>query len=142
MTKQSANPRRYSRGSAALDPMQNLSVYFAVHLPVEDLKSTLGRIEYLSEQHPDAVVDLAGYRWENGEVVLTLEVSMGPARDALRGSSARLHSGYDLLWDAVKTLYYAHPVLCGPPHPEERERANKINEYRTDADPATETASL
>lgn len=128
MTKQSANPRRYSRGLDALDPNQPLSVYFALHVGERELNSTVSRIEYLAEQHPQAHVQLAGVRRDGGEVVLTLEVQMGPARQALRGASTRLHAGYDLLWDAVRLLYYAHPVLCGPPHPSERALVNQMTE--------------
>lgn len=128
MTKQSANPRRYSRGPAGLDPAQPLSVYLAVHVHADELSETIERIEYLAAQHPDAVVDLAGLRYESSELCLTLEVNMGPARQALRGDTTRLYAGYDFLWAAVKTLYYATPILCGQPHPNERENVNHLGE--------------
>lgn len=136
MTKQSANPRRYSKGSAALDPTQPLSVYLALHVGQRDMPSTVARIDYLAEQHPQAIVQLAGIRRESSDIILTLEFAMGPARQALRGQSPSLHAGYDLLWDMVKTLYYAHPVLCGPPHPQERASVQRMWE-REDAKPAS-----
>lgn len=128
MTKKSANPRRYSRGSAALDPTQPLAVFMAVHVQRKELLPTIRRIEQLAALHPDAFIDLAGLRYEGAEIVITIEIDMGPARQALRGESIRLVAGYDLLWDLVKTLYYATPVLCGPPHASDRAMVDQMGE--------------
>ena len=125
MTKQSANPRRYSKGDA-LDHMQPISVYLALKVAENDLKNTLARIEYLTEQHPMAVVDFAAYSREENEITLTLGVSMGPARLALRGVSPEMHAGYNLLWDIQKVLFYANPILCAPPNPKEQEEAKNM----------------
>ena len=120
MTKASANPRRYSRGPEGLDPELPLSVYMSVRTDAENIEPTLARLEYLVDKHPDAQLALATYHTSHGRTVLTLEVNMGPARQALRGTGTQLQAGYALLWDIVKTLFYAHPVFCSPPSDEER----------------------
>lgn len=128
MTKASANPRRYSRGAESLDENQPLNVFLAIHLEQEELGETIARLEYLAEKYGDADLDLAGYRREQRQVVLTLQIGMGPARAALRGTSTQVQAGYALLWDIVKTLFYAHPVFVGPPPAHERERVNQMSE--------------
>lgn len=120
MTKQSPNPRRYSRGDS-LDPTQNISIYFVLKVAENELKNTLARLEYLVEQHPEAVVNFAAYDKEESEISLTLEISMGEARDALRGNSLELHAGYFFFWDVEKVLFYANPVLCAPPNGKEKQ---------------------
>lgn len=128
MTKASANPRRYSRGAEALDENQPLNVYLAIHLEAEELSESIARLEYLAEKYAEAEFDLAGYRRDQNQIVLTLQVGMGPARAALRGTSTQVQAGYALLWDIVKTLFYANPVFVGPPGEHERERANQMGE--------------
>jgi hypothetical protein len=126
MTKESKNPRRYSRGAALLDPAQPLSVYFAIQVDDVRLASTVGLIEYLKEQHPDALVKVVGYHREHKEIVLTLEINAQEARLALRGQSPALNAGYNFLWDVWTTLFYANPALCSAPNDSEREDVNKI----------------
>lgn len=126
MTKVSPNPRRYSRGPEGLDPNQPLNVYMQVRTNMAELAATAARIEYLAEKHTGARVALASVRRDGSDVYLTLEVYMGPARAALRGTSTFLQSGYALLWDIVKTLFYAYPVFCNPPSEEERETVNQM----------------
>jgi hypothetical protein len=128
VTKASANPRRYSRGADKLDPDQPLSVYLSIRVDPLGLDSALERLEYLADKHTEASMRVAAYRRYQGRVFLTIEVAMGPARQALRGTSAQLHSGYALLWDIVKTLFYAHPILCSPPGPEERASVDQMGE--------------
>lgn len=128
MTKQSANPRRYSRGPEGLDPTQPLSVFLALHIDAKAATAAFELLDYLAEQHPRATLDLAGYRTDGKDLTLTIEVGVGPARQALRGTSEQLHAGYDFLWDAMKTMYFANPVLCGPPHASERARVGLMAE--------------
>lgn len=125
MTKQSANPRRYSRGES-LDPEQPISVYLALKISDNDLENTLGRIEYLAEQHPLAIISFASYHQEEKEIVITLGVNMGPARQALRGLSIELSAGYNFLWDIQKVLFYSNPVFCAPPNQKEQEDVSNI----------------
>ena len=125
MTKQSANPRRYSKGDS-LDFMQPIFVYFALKIGKNELKSTLARIDYLAEQHPDAVVSFAACNQEENEITLTLSVNMGPARQALRGNGVELSAGYSFLWDVQKVLFYSNPILCAPPNPKEQEAVKGI----------------
>ena len=120
MTKASANPRRYSRGPEALDPTMPLNVYMQVRAEPHSLDSVIAKIEYVADKHPDALLDLAAVRRTAGRIYLTLEVNMGPARQALRGTSPELHAGYRLLWDLVKTLFNHNPVFCNPPSSDER----------------------
>lgn len=121
MTKTSANPRRYSRGPEGLDPNLPLNVYMLVKTDTKNLTSTYGRLEYLAEKHKNALLDIVCYKEMHGTIYLTLEVCMGPARQALRGTSIHLQAGYALLWDIIKTLFNHQPVLANPPSVEERE---------------------
>lgn len=130
MTKASANPRRYSRGPEGLDENQHLKVYLALFVQPHDLEATSGRLDYLADKHEEAVVDLAGYGRENGEVMMTLEINMGPARTALRGQSHQVQAGYAFLWDAVKTLFYANPIFVGPPGDEQTNNVNTMGERK------------
>lgn len=120
MTKASANPRRYSKGPEGLDPNLPLNVYMLVKSDLTTLASTYGRLEYLAEKHKNAILDIVAYKEIHGTVYLTLEICMGPARQALRGTSLHLQAGYALLWDIVKTLFNSHPILTSPPSEEER----------------------
>jgi hypothetical protein len=52
MTKQSANPRRYSRGASSLDPNQPIAVYLALQVGQRELDSTISRICLNSTQMP------------------------------------------------------------------------------------------
>lgn len=126
MTKTSANPRRYSKGPEALDPNQPLNVYMLVKSDVNTLNSVYGRLEYLAEKHKDALIDIVSYKDIHGTIYLTLEICMGPARQALRGTSIHLQAGYALLWDIVKTLFNAHPVLANPPSSDERKSVQHV----------------
>lgn len=126
MTKTSANPRRYSKGPEALDPNQPLNVYMVIKSDASALNATYGRLEYLAEKHKDALLDIVSYKDIHGTIYLTLEVCMGPARQALRGTSIHLQAGYALLWDIIKTLFNAHPVLANPPSADERKSVNFV----------------
>lgn len=128
MTKASSNPRRYSRGVENLDPNQPLNVYLGIRVEPAALEAAIGRIEYLAEKHPEAELDIAAIRRSNGRIFLTLEVGMGPARQALRGVSPQLQASYTLLWDLIKTLFYANPVLCSPPTAEERQSVDLMGQ--------------
>lgn len=128
MTKASANPRRYSKGPEGLDEQQHLKVYIALFVQPGDLEATSGRLDYLADKHEAAVVDLAGYGREQGEIMLTLEINMGPARAALRGQSNQVQAGYAFLWDVVKTLFYANPVFVGPPGEDQTQNVNTMGE--------------
>jgi hypothetical protein len=127
MTRQSANPRRYSKGEAELDYNEPILVYLALYLDPEELPRAISLVKYLKEQHPQAVVDIVGFRREGSESIITLQINMGPGRQALRGEAVELHAGYDFLWDTVKTLYYASPIFSGPPHPSERESLDRLS---------------
>jgi hypothetical protein len=130
MTKASANPRRYSRGPEGLDPDQPLSVYVQVKVDPESLSQTVERLEYLADKHSGAAVDVASYRHDRGQVILVLEVGMGPARAALRGTGPQVEAGYALLWDLFRTLFYATPVFATPPAAEERASVNQMGQLR------------
>lgn len=130
MTKASANPRRYSRGPEALDENQNLKVYLALFVPASDLEATSGRLDYLADKHEEATVNLAGYGREHGEVMMTLEIDMGPARTALRGQSHQVQAGYAFLWDVAKTLFYANPIFVGPPGDDDAKNVNTMGERK------------
>lgn len=131
MTKASANPRRYSRGIENLDENQPLNVYLAIHVDPSELKATADRLQYLAHKHAEAVIDIAGYRREEGQLVLTLAVNMGPAREALRGTSIQVHAGYQLLWDLAKTLFYARPIFTSPPGDSERANVHTMGQLFT-----------
>lgn len=115
MTKASANPRRYSRGPEGLNENQTLKVYIALFVQSSDLEATSGRLDYLADKHEEAVVNIVAYGREHGEVMMTLEVDMGPARSALRGQSHQVQAGYAFLWDVAKTLFYTNPVFRWSP---------------------------
>lgn len=120
MTKASPNPRRYSRGPEGLDPDQPLKVYMSLRVEQTDLDRAATRLEKLVGEHPSAVIAVVAYRREAERVLLTIEVDMGPARAALRGTGAQAHHGYAFLWALAKAFYYARPVFCAPPSEEER----------------------
>lgn len=116
MTKASVNPRRYSRGSAALNPEQPLVMYLALTIMPSDLETTTARLEDLAQRYQAAQVDLLTHRRDHGQIVVTISVNIGPAREALRGRSPQVRDGYGFLWDLVKSLYYTSPTFVGPPH--------------------------
>jgi hypothetical protein len=122
MTKMSANPRKYSKGTDHLDPEQPLNVYLKLRTTREDLELAIGRIQFLTSKHSDAVAKIVDQSLEDGDYALTIEVSMGPAREALQGTSPQMRAGYQLLWDIAKTLFYARPVFCSPPSLGQSER--------------------
>lgn len=115
MTKMSANPRKYSKGVEHLNPERPLNVYMKLRTDNSDLDLTLARIDLLKEKHSSSVSQIVERYKEDGDTILILEVSMGPAREALQGTSLQVHSGYRLLWDVAKTLFYARPILTAPP---------------------------
>ena len=127
MTQRSANPRRYSKGDE-LDPYQPLSIYLALKINESDFSKTLERIQYLTEVSPAADVSFAGYHREEGHIVLTLGICVGPARDALRNQTPKLEAGHAFIYDAIKTLFYATPIFCSPPHKNERDNISKIKD--------------
>ena len=130
MTKTSANPRKYSKGADQLNPDQPINVYLELKVPATDRTLTVGRLKAVSDRHPLSESYLVQEREEAGESILIVKVSMGPARSALQGTSEQVNAGYQLIWDIVKTLYYARPVFCAPPHlgSEERKAAQEAIE--------------
>lgn len=116
MSKTSANPRKYSRGHEHLDPEQELRVYMSLYLSNNDIAPTAGRLTYLGKKHPDAVWRVVELSYDELETVLTVEVQMGPAREALNGEHPQTLAGYAYLWDIAKVLFYASPVFSAPPH--------------------------
>jgi hypothetical protein len=122
MTKMSANPRKYSKGTEHLNPEQPLNVYLKLRTTREDLELAIGRIQYLTAKHSNAVAKIIDQSPKDGDFSLTIEVSMGPAREALQGTSAQMNAGYQLLWDIAKTLFYTRPVFCSPPSLGQEER--------------------
>lgn len=115
MSKSSANPRRYSKGKASLDPNEILYVYIEIRLEKEDLKDIDARLRYLASRRPQAVLDVAGVRREANKYILTLSLNMGTMRSALRGSSVQEQVGYDLIWDLFEQLPEFGPVFAAPP---------------------------
>lgn len=115
MSKTSANPRKYSRGAEFLNPEQDLSVYMALYLNQDDIKPTIGRIEYLGKKHREAQWRVVEIQKEDIETRIIVEVTMGPAREALHGEHPQTLAGYALIWDIAKVLFYASPVFCSPP---------------------------
>lgn len=120
MSKTSPNPRRYSRGKESLDAREPLHVYIELALNPSDLEITIRRVEHLLTQFPAVVVNVASYTREKGRIVIVLDINMGPAKEALLGTSAEVQAGYGFLWAATKTLYYAHPKFCSPPPTHDR----------------------
>lgn len=131
MTKMSANPRKYSRGTDHLDPEQPLNVYLKLRTTHEDLELAIGRIQFLTNKHSDAVAQIIDQSPEDGDYALTIEVSMGSAREALQGTSPQMHAGYQLLWDIAKTLFYTRPVFCSPPSLGQEERDSYSEKLQT-----------
>jgi hypothetical protein len=111
----SANPRKYSKGVEHLNPEQALNVYMRLRTNPGDLDITLARLDFLQTKHVGSVSKVVEKSKEDGDSVITIEVSMGPARDALQGTSVQVNAGYKLLWDIAKTLFYARPIFCAPP---------------------------
>lgn len=122
MTKTSANPRKYSRGADKLNPEQPISVYLELKVPLGERTLTIGRLKAVHNRHPQSEFKILEERAEVGDAIIILEVSMGPARAALQGTSEQVNSGYQFIWDMVKTLYYARPIFCAPPHLGDEER--------------------
>ncbi len=122
MTKTSANPRKYSKGADQLDPEQPINVYLELKVPVAERTLTVGRLQAVGNRHPKAEFHIAQEREEANESILIIKVSMGPARAALQGTSEQVNAGYQFIWDTVKTLYYARPIFCAPPHLGDSER--------------------
>lgn len=120
MSKTSPNPRRYSRGKDSLDASEPLHVYVQLIINPADIEVTIQRTEHLLSEYPAAVVSVASYRREKGRILLTLDINMGPAREALNGLSSEVQAGYGFVWALVKTLYYARPRFCPPPPAHER----------------------
>lgn len=116
MSKTSANPRKYSRGKDTLDPEQELSVFMSVYLTGSEIKSTVGRIAYLGKKHSEARWRIVELSKQDIETKITIEIIMGPAREALHGEHPQTLAGYALIWDIAKVLFYASPVFCSPPH--------------------------
>jgi hypothetical protein len=125
MTKTSANPRKYSKGADKLNPEQPINVYLELKVPSNERTLTIGRISAVHNRHKLSEFKIVQERAEAGELIIIVEVSMGPARAALQGTSEQVNAGYQFIWDLVKTLYYARPIFCAPPHlgDEERELA-------------------
>lgn len=115
MTKMSANPRRYSKGVEHLNPEQALNVYMRLRTNPGDLDIALARLDFLQTKHIGSVSMVVERTREDGDSVITIEVSMGPAREALQGTSLQVNAGYRLLWDIAKTLFSARPIFCAPP---------------------------
>jgi hypothetical protein len=116
MTKTSANPRKYSKGIEHLNPEQPLNVYLKLRANNSDIDLTIARIDLLKDKHNSAEASIVEQYKEDGDSIIVLEVSMGPARDALQGTSEQVNAGYRFLWDVAKTLFYARPIFCSPPN--------------------------
>lgn len=116
MTKTSANPRKYSKGIEHLNPEQPLNVYLKLRTNNSDLDLTIARIDLLKDKHNSAKATIVDKYKEDDDSIIILEVSMGPAREALQGTSEQVNAGYKLLWDIAKTLFYARPIFCPPPN--------------------------
>jgi len=130
MSKTSANPRKYSRGHEHLDPEQQLSVFMSLYLPSGDIAPTVGRITYLGKKHPEAVWNIVELSKDEMETKITIEIAMGPARDALNGEHPQTLAGYALIWDIAKVLFYANPVFCAPPHLGDQERLEAAKAFK------------
>ena len=126
MSKSSANPRRYSKGRAALDPNESLYVYMEIRLERGDLKGIDARLRYLASRRPEAVLDIAGVRREANKFILTLALDMGTMRSALRGTSMQEQVGYDLIWDLFEQLPEFTPVFAAPPSTTDRANARNL----------------
>lgn len=131
MSKSSANPRRYSKGKAALDPNETLFVYIEIRLEREDLQGIDARLRYLASRRPQAVLDVAGVRRESNKYILTLALDMGSMRSALRGTSVQEQVGYDLIWDLFEQLPEFGPVFAAPPAATDRANARSLGLSRS-----------
>lgn len=125
MTQPSANPRKYSKGKN-LDPEAPLYIYLALEITEDDLLTTAKRVEYLTTIHPQADISFAGYHREDGDIILTLGINVGPGHKALRNESSEILPGVHFIFDALKTLYYASPKFCSPPHESERKNMSRF----------------
>lgn len=131
MSKTSPNPRRYSRGKDTLDISDSLHIFMQLVIDPIELEVAVQRIEHLLTEYPAAVVSVATHRREYGRIIIVLDISMGPAREALLGLSPEVQAGYGFIWALVKTLYYASPRFCPPPPEHERKTATKATpEFR------------
>jgi hypothetical protein len=130
MSKTSANPRKYSRGHDHLNPEQNLCVYMSLFLTHNDIAPTAGRLNYLGKKHPDAVWKIVELAYDELETRITVEVQMGPAREALNGEHPQTLAGYAYLWDIAKVLFYASPVFAAPPQLGDEERKAAAKAFR------------
>lgn len=140
MSKSSANPRRYSRGRAALDPNETLFVYLEIRLEREDLKGIDARLRYLASRRPEAILDVAGVRREANKYILTLSLDMGTMRSALRGTSMQEQVGYDLIWDLFEQLPEFSPVFAASPAATDRVNARNLG-LSLNSDPVKEQIS-
>jgi hypothetical protein len=93
----------------------------AIRLEPHELEATMGRLEYLAEKHTGTHIEVVSNYMERGRLILTLQIDVGPARNALRAATPQLQASYALLWDLVKVLFYVHPVFTSPPNDAERE---------------------
>lgn len=130
MSKTSANPRKYSRGRELLDPEQELSVFMSLYLTNGEIQSTVKRIAFLGSQHPEASWRVVELSREDVETKITIEIVMGPAREALHGEHPQTLAGYALIWDIAKVLFYATPVFCAPPHLGNEARAEAAKAFQ------------
>lgn len=134
MSKSSANPRRYSKGRDALDFNEPLIVYVEIRVPPAEIRTIDSHVRYLVSRRASAVVDIVGVRRESDWLIVTLGVDMGPMRAALRGTSARMQHGYDLLWDIWEQMAERSPVLAAPPAPTDRAFARRLGFGREELD--------
>lgn len=137
MSRSTANPRLLARDASQMDPNQPCKVYVDLSLNPKDLDSIAERLRHLVTRRDYVVADIAALRRDpdKGVFIATLEIDMGPLKDALRGSD-RMQDGAALLWEIWESLYDASPRFTGAPSPYDRESVQtfRLNIMGSDAD--------
>lgn len=123
VTAPSINPRRFSRGEANLNPEADISVYMSLIIPgkPDAVTEAFKLIDRQKEDWPQAKAAPVALGYEKGHYTLTIEVKMGPAREALQNQNPQVAAGYGFLHALARNLYNYRPVFTVPPTEVERE---------------------
>lgn len=138
MTTQSANPRRFSKGTDNLDPDAPIFVYLSLAIPKSGsaMRDALTLLQRYREDYPQADVAPVALLDGGSHRNLILEINMGPARTAMSGESHLVKSGYGYIYTVVKNCFNLRPVFALPPTEVERSMFRQLN----DSPKATVTA--
>lgn len=117
------NPRKFSKGSAMLDPSQLL--YMFVQLQVdkdtESLLKSFRLVEHYAEEYPQAEARVAALSPTPSYINVIVALSLGEAREALSGASERVEAAYGLMNSLCLNLYRYRPTFAPPPSNREKQ---------------------